>query len=58
MYANTEIATDRARRAIHPVGRWLGLATRRRFLTMPMPQLQVPEQPTAPPVRLLTMGRR
>ena len=29
--------------------RWLGLATRRLFLTTPMPQLQVPEQPTLLP---------
>jgi hypothetical protein len=59
MYANTGIATDSARVARSTRwARWLGLATRRLFLTTPMPQLQVPEPSTAPPVRLLTIGRR
>src|SRR5215203_467919 len=58
MYANTGIATDSARVARSTRwARWLGLVTRRLFLTTPMPQLQVPEtQPAA--VRLLTISRR
>ena len=58
MYANTGIATDSARVARSTRwARWLGLVTRRLFLTSPMPQLQVPEtQPAA--VRLLTISRR
>jgi hypothetical protein len=59
MYANTGIATDSARVARSTRwARWLGLATRRLFLTTPMPHLQVPEPSVAPPVRLLTIGRR
>jgi hypothetical protein len=59
MYANTGIATDSARVARSTWwARWLGLATRRLFLTTPMPHLQVPEQSVAPPIRLLTIGRR
>ena len=49
MYANTGIATDSARVARSTrSARWLGLVTRRLFLTSPMPDLQVPEsQPPA-----------
>jgi hypothetical protein len=44
MYANTGIATDSARVARSTRwARWLGLATRRLFVTTPMPQLQIPE---------------
>ena len=44
MYANTGIATDSARVARSTRwARWLGFATRRLFLTTPMPELQVPE---------------
>jgi radical SAM superfamily enzyme YgiQ (UPF0313 family) len=59
MYANTGIATDSARVARSTRwARWLGLVTRRLFLTTPMPHLQVPEPAPAPPVTLLTIGRR
>ena len=65
MYANTGIATDSARVARSTRwARWLGLATRRLFLTTPMPHLQVPEPRRAPEPRrvpqvtLLTIGRR
>ena len=58
MYANTGIATDSARVARSTRwARWLGLATRRLFLTTPMPHLQVPE-PAPAAVTLLTVGRR
>jgi hypothetical protein len=58
MYANTGIATDSARVARSTRwARWLGLATRRLFLTTPMPQLSMPE-PESAAVRLLTIGRR
>jgi radical SAM superfamily enzyme YgiQ (UPF0313 family) len=43
MYANTGIATDSARVARSTRwARWLGLATRRLFLTKPLPELEVP----------------
>jgi radical SAM superfamily enzyme YgiQ (UPF0313 family) len=61
MYANTGIATDSARVARSTrSARWLGLITRRLFLTTPMPELQVPEpRRVAPPAAtLLTIGRR
>jgi radical SAM superfamily enzyme YgiQ (UPF0313 family) len=59
MYANTGIATDSARVARSTRwARWLGLVTRRLFLTTPMPHLQVPESRPAAPVALLTIGRR
>ena len=59
MYANTGIATDSARVARSTRwARWLGLATRRLFLTTPMPHLQVPEPEPAAPITLLTIGRR
>ena len=59
MYANTGIATDSARVARSTRwARWLGLATRRLFLTTPMPHLQVPEPIPPVPVTLLTIGRR
>jgi hypothetical protein len=59
MYANTGIATDSARVARSTRwARWLGLATRRLFLTRPMPHLQVPEPGPAAPIALLTIGRR
>jgi hypothetical protein len=48
MYANTGIATDSARVARSTRwARWFGLATRRLFLTTPMPDLQIPEPPSA-----------
>jgi radical SAM superfamily enzyme YgiQ (UPF0313 family) len=55
MYANTGIATDSARVARSTRwARWLGLVTRRLFLTTPMPHLQVPEpEPVA-----ITQARR
>jgi radical SAM superfamily enzyme YgiQ (UPF0313 family) len=44
MYANTGIATDSARVARSARwARWIGIATRRLFLTTPMPELQVPD---------------
>ena len=59
MYANTRIATDSARVARSTRwARWLGLVTRRLFLTTPMPHLQVPEPAPAAPVTLLKIGRR
>jgi radical SAM superfamily enzyme YgiQ (UPF0313 family) len=59
MYANTGIATDSARVARSTRwARWLGLVTRRLFLTTPMPHLQVPEPRAAAPITLLTIGRR
>jgi radical SAM superfamily enzyme YgiQ (UPF0313 family) len=59
MYANTGIATDSARVARSTRwARWLGLMTRRLFLTTPMPHLQVPEPRPDAPVTLLTIGRR
>jgi len=52
MYANTGIATDSARVARSARwARWLGRATRRLFLTTPMPLLQMPEpQPATIPL--------
>jgi hypothetical protein len=51
MYANTGIATDSARVARSTRwARWLGLLTRRLFLTTPMPHLQAPEPRPVPPV--------
>jgi len=48
MYANTGIATDSARVARSTRwARWLGIATRRLFLTTPMPQLEVPDHQPA-----------
>ncbi len=45
MYANTGIATDSARVARSTRwARWLGLATRRLFVTTPMPHLEAPER--------------
>jgi hypothetical protein len=59
MYANTGITTDSARVARSTRwARWLGLATRRLFLTRPMPHLQVPEPGPATPTTLLAIGRR
>jgi radical SAM superfamily enzyme YgiQ (UPF0313 family) len=59
MYANTGIATDSARVARSTRwARWLGVLTRRLFVTTPMPHLQVPEPAPAAPVTLLTIGRR
>jgi radical SAM superfamily enzyme YgiQ (UPF0313 family) len=56
MYANTGIATDSARVARSTrSARWLGLVTRRLFLTTPMPDLQMPE-PEHGGVRLSTVG--
>jgi len=50
MYANTGIATDSARVARSTRwARWLGIVTRRLFLTTPMPHLQVPEPQPAEP---------
>jgi len=55
MYANTGIATDSARVARSTRwARWLGLATRRLFVTTPMPDLQVPE-PVRAAAPVLTM---
>lgn len=52
MYANTGIATDSARVARSTRwARWLGLVTRRLFLTTPMPQLRVPEPSQQAPGR-------
>jgi len=57
MYANTGIATDSARVArSNQWARWLGRATRRLFLTTPMPHLQVPE-PEPAGVTLLKIDR-
>jgi hypothetical protein len=56
MYANTGIATDSARVARSTKwARWLGLATRRLFVTTPMPQLEVP-QPEPTRVELQTVA--
>jgi radical SAM superfamily enzyme YgiQ (UPF0313 family) len=55
MYASTGIATDSARVARSTRwARWLGLATRRLFLTTPMPQLEVPGPEPATAVALQT----
>lgn len=55
MYANTGIATDSARVARSTRwARYLGMATRRLFLTTPMPHLQVPE-PSPVKARVLTL---
>jgi hypothetical protein len=57
MYANTGIATDSARVARSTRwARYLGMATRRLFLTKPMPELQMPE-PQPPKLQLLTISR-
>ncbi|MFN8582470.1 MAG: hypothetical protein U0163_16030 [Gemmatimonadaceae bacterium] len=47
MYANTGIATDSAR-VVRSTrwARYLGMVTRRLFLTTPMPHLEVPEATT------------
>jgi len=59
MYANTGIATDSARVARSTRwARWLGVVTRRLFLTTPMPNLQVPEPRPAASPALATAGRR
>jgi radical SAM superfamily enzyme YgiQ (UPF0313 family) len=60
MYANTGIATDSARVARSTRWAcWLGIVTRRLFLTTPMPQLEMPEPVVEPSgVRLLTIARR
>jgi hypothetical protein len=58
MYANTGIATDSARVARSTKwARWLGMATRRLFLTTPMPHLQVPQpEPATIPLRTLVQS--